>query len=66
MSTVNLIIFSQTFRLKKIFSEKNNLNRHVEHLKIWFRKRGYPDNLIKEQVEKALRPTPSDKKIAKT
>ena len=27
---------------------------HVEDLKIWLRKMGYPDNLIKEQAEKAL------------
>ena len=27
----------------------------VEDLKTWFRKMGYPDYLIKEQVEKALR-----------
>ena len=33
---------------------------HVEDLKIWFCKRGYPGNLIKEQVENALRPTLSD------
>ena len=33
---------------------------HVEDLKILFRKRGYADYLIKEQVEKALRLTPSD------
>ena len=32
----------------------------VEDLKIWFRKSGYPDNLIKEQVEKVLRLSPSD------
>ena len=48
------IIFSQTLRLKRICSEKNDLNVHVEDLKTWFRKRGYPDYLIKEQVEKAL------------
>ena len=36
-------------------SEKNELNMHVEDLNIWFRKRGYPGNLIKEQVKKALR-----------
>ena len=54
------IIFSQTLRLKRICSEKNDLNVHVEDLKTWFRKRGYPDYLIKEQVEKALRLTPSD------
>ena len=33
---------------------------HVEDFKTWFRKRGYPDYLIKKQVEKALRLTPSD------
>ena len=49
------IIFSQTLRLKRICSEKNDLNVHVEDLKTWFRKRGYPDYLIKEQVEKTLK-----------
>ena len=48
-----LIIFSQTLRLKRICSEKNGPNVHVEDLKIWF--------LIKEQVERALRVTLSDK-----
>ena len=38
---------------------------HVEDLKTWFRKRGYPDYLIKEQVEKALRLTPSDENNSK-
>ena len=55
------IIFSQTLRLKRICSEKNDLNVHVEDLKTWFPKRGYSAYLIKEQVEKALRLTPSDK-----
>ena len=59
------IIFSQTLRLKRICSEKNELNVHVEDLKMWFRKRGYPDNLIKEQVEKALKITPSDENNTK-
>ena len=54
------IIFGQTLRLKRICSEKNDHNVHVEDLKIWFRKRGYPDNLIMEQVESALRVTLSD------
>ena len=38
---------------------------HVEDLKIWFRKRGNPDNLIKEQVEKALILTSSDENNTK-
>ena len=54
------IIFSQTLRLKRICSEKNDLNVHVEDLKIWLHKRGYPDYLMREQVERALRITPSD------
>ena len=55
-----LIIFSQTLQLKRVCSEKYDLNVHVEDLKIWFCKRRYPGNLIKEQVENALRPTVSD------
>ena len=39
---------------------------HVDDLEIWFRKRGYPDILIKEQFEMALRLTPSDKNNSKT
>ena len=38
---------------------------HVEDLKTWFRKMGYPDYLIKELVEKALRLTPSDENNSK-
>ena len=60
-----LIIFSQTIWLKGICSEKNDLNVDVEDLKTWFRKRGCPDYLIKEQVEKALRLTPSDENYSK-
>ena len=59
------IIFSQTLRLKRICSEKNDLNKHVEDLKAWFRKRGYPDYVIKEQVEKTLRLTPTDENNSK-
>ena len=45
------IIFCQTLRLKRICSEKNDLNVHVEDLQTWFRKIGYPGYLIKEQVD---------------
>ena len=46
-------------------SKKNDLNVHVEDLKTWFRKREYPDYLIKEQVEKSLRLTSSDENNCK-
>ena len=32
----------------------------MEILKTWFRRKGYPHYVIKKQVEKALRLTPSD------
>ena len=54
------IMFSQKLPLNRICYGKNDLNVHVEDLKIWFHKRGYPDYLIKEQVERALSVTPSD------
>ena len=38
---------------------------HVEDLKTWFRKRGHPDDLIKEQVDKALRLNPSNENNSK-
>ena len=40
------IVFSQTLRLKRICSEKNYLDSNVENFKEWFRKRGYPEQLI--------------------
>ena len=49
------IVFSQTLRLKRICSQKSDLNSHVKELKSWFSKRGYPDRIISEQVNRALR-----------
>ena len=49
------IVFSQTLRLKRICSQKSDLNSHVKELKSWFCKRGYPDRIISEQVNRALR-----------
>ena len=48
------IIFSQTLRLRRICTEKKDLLRNVEELKQWFGRRGYPSNLIKSQVSRAL------------
>ena len=59
------IIFSHMLRLKRICSENNDLNVHVEDLKIWPRKKRILDSLIKEQVEKALRFTLSDENNSK-
>ena len=59
------IMFSQTLRSKRICPKKNDLDAHVKDLKIWSRKRGCPDNFIKDQVEKGLRLTPSDENNSK-
>ena len=47
------IVFSQTLRLKRLCFKKN-LHSNVENLKEWFRKRGYPEQLIKNQVARAF------------
>ena len=52
------IIFSQTLQLKRMCSEKNDLNVDLEDLKKWFRKRRYSHI-------KALRLTPSDENNSK-
>ena len=49
------IIFSQTLRLKRICSQKSNLDSHVKELKNWFSKRSYPAKVISEQVNRALK-----------
>ena len=49
------IIFSQTLRLKRICSQKCYLDPHVKELKNWFSKRGYPEKVISEQVNRTLR-----------
>ena len=40
--------------MKRICSEKRDLDLNVENLKEWFRKRGYPEQPIKKQVARAL------------
>ena len=50
-----IIICSQTLRLRKICSERKDLKSHVEDLKGWFLRRCYPQQVAKEQVDRALR-----------
>ena len=49
------IMFSQTLWLKRICSQKSNLDAHVKELKNWFSKRGYPEKVTSEQFNRALR-----------
>ena len=49
------IIYSQTLRLRRICSERKDLKSHVRDLKGWFLRRGYPQQIIEEQVDRAFR-----------
>ena len=49
------IIYSQTLRLRRICSERKDLKSHVNDLKGWFLRRGYPQRIIEEQVDGAFR-----------
>ena len=48
------IVFNETLRLKRICSEKNDLDSNIENLKGWFRRSAYPEQLIKDQVARAF------------
>ena len=42
-------------RLRRICSERKDLKSHVRDLKGWFLRRGYPQRIIEEQVDRAFR-----------
>ena len=49
------IIYSQTLRLKRICSQIKDLESHVKDLKGQFLRRGYPQRIVKEQIDRAFR-----------
>ena len=49
------IIHSQTLRLQRICSEEKDFIKHLDQLRVWFKARGYPGDLIESQIQKALR-----------
>ena len=48
------IIYSQTLRLKRIWSERKDLKCHAKEQKGWFLRRGYPQRIVEEQVDRAF------------
>ena len=48
------IVFSQTLRQRRICSEKTDLDSNVQTFKECFRKSGYLEQLIKDQVARAF------------
>ena len=47
-------VFSKTLPLKRICSGKRDLDSNVENLREWIRKSSYPEQLIKNEVARAL------------
>ena len=54
--TKRSIVYSQTLRLSRICSYKNDFEKHLEEMKSWFRVRGYLDNLMKKEMSKVCFP----------
>ena len=54
--TKRSIVHSQTLRLSRICSYKNDFEKHLEEMKSWFRVRGYLDNLMKKEMSKVCFP----------
>ena len=50
--TKRSIAYSQALRLSRIYSFKNDFEKHPEEIKSCFRVRGYPDNLMKKEIDK--------------
>ena len=49
------IIYSQTLRLRRIWSERKDLKCQVKEQKRWFLRRGYPQQIVEEQMDRAFR-----------
>ena len=50
--TKQSIVYNQTLRLSRICSYKSDLEKHFEEMESWFWFRGYPDNLVKDEMGK--------------
>ena len=45
-------VYSQGLRIKRLCSEDTALSNHLKDLKSWFCGRGYPENMVTEQLER--------------
>ena len=50
------IVYSQLLRVSWICSRENDFNRHKSNMKIWFQKRGYPENISENEMKKVKFP----------
>ena len=50
--TKRSIVYSQGLRVKRICSEKEDFLKHMREMKLWFLKRGYPENIVDQELGK--------------
>ena len=50
--TKRSIVYSQGLRVKRICSENEDFLRHIREMKLWFLKRGYPENIVDQELGK--------------
>ena len=55
--TKRSIVNSHLLRVSRICSRENYFNRHISNMKIWLQKRGYPENIIENEVKKVKFPS---------
>ena len=62
--TIKSVVFHQTLRISRLCSSEKDFEDHKEEMKSWFRKREYPENLIRSEMNKVkflnFRPKNSD------
>ena len=51
-------MYSQGLRIKRLFSKKDKFEKHLESLRFWFGKRGYPKELVDNQIRRVLERKP--------
>ena len=45
-------MYSQGLRVKRICSEKEDFLKHMREMKLWILKRGYPENIVDQELGK--------------
>ena len=50
--TKRSIIYSQAFRMSRICSYKTDFEKHLVDMKSWFQARGYPNDLVQNEMNK--------------
>ena len=64
--TEKSVVFSQNLRISRLCSSEKDFEDHKKEMKSWFRKREYPESLIRSEMKKVtfsnVRPKSNDRK----